>query len=130
MGSTRWRKLLRDLWLHPGRTATMTVAVALGVFGLGTMLGAYAILTREMGRNYMGTHPASATLELDSVSPALVAAVRARPGIADADAHASLTARMRVGDDWRPIRIFVIGDFAALRIGTFRSVAGAAAPPT
>jgi putative ABC transport system permease protein len=107
----------------------MTVAVALGVFGVGTMLSGYAILTREILRNYLDTNPASATLELDSVTPALLSEVRARPGIAAAEARATVVARVRVGADWVALRLFVISDFDAFRIGTFRSVAGAWPPP-
>ena len=65
MRSPRWQKLLRDLWLTRGRTALMVIAIAVSLFGVGTVLSAYAILTPEISRNYLGTHPASATLELD-----------------------------------------------------------------
>ncbi len=129
MRSPRWQKLLRDLWFNKGRSATMTVAVALGVFGVGTMLSAFAILTREIERNYLETNPASATLELDSVTPTLLSEVRDRPEIEDADARATVVARVRVGADWVALRLFVVSDFDAIRIGTFRSVAGAWPPP-
>ena len=129
MRSPRWQKLLRDLWLNKARTAMMTVAVAVSIFAVGTMLSAYAVLTREIERNYLNTNPASATLELDSVDNALVDAVRKQPGIADAEARASVLARVRVGSDWRPLLLFVISDYNAMRIGLLRPVAGAWPPP-
>src|SRR6266540_6583800 len=130
MRSPRWQKLLRDLWLTRGRTALMVVAIAVSLFGVGTVLSGYAILTPEISRNYLGTNPASATIELDRVDEALLAAVRARPGIAAAEARETLTARVQVGpDQWRPLLLFVVPDFNAMRVSTFQREAGAWPPP-
>src|SRR5262249_29301753 len=131
MFSPRWQKLRRDLALAKGRAAMMIIATAVGVFGVGTVLIAYAILTREISNNYLGSNPASATLELDkAVDDGLLAAVRQRPGIADAQARASVRARIQVGpDEWRPLLLFVVEDFNAMRISTFRLDGGTWPPP-
>src|SRR5262249_61005972 len=122
MFSPRWQKLRRDLALAKGRTAMMVIAIAVGVFGVGTGLLAYAILTREISRNYLGATPASATLELDkAVDDELLAAVRQRPGIANAQARATVMARGQIGpDEWRPLLLFVVEDLNAMRITTFQ----------
>lgn len=131
MGSPRWRKLWGDLWLTRGRMAMMVVAIAVSIFGIGTVLSAYTILTREISRNYLGTNPPSATLELDQVDDTLVETVRRRPGIADVEARASLVARVKVGpDEWRSLLLFVVKDFDAMRIARFRPDGGAWPPPT
>src|SRR6266508_2114502 len=130
MRSPRWQKLLRDLWLTRGRTALMVIAIAVSLFGVGTVLSAYAILTPEISRNYLGTNPASATIELDRVDDALLAAVRARPGIAAAEARETIVARVQFGpDQWRPLLLFFVTDFDAMRISTFQREAGAWPPP-
>src|SRR6266542_2571418 len=130
MRSPRWQKLLRDLWLTRGRTALMVVAIAVSLFGVGTVLSAYAILTPEISRNYLGTNPASATIELDRVDDALLAAVKQRPGIAAAEARETLIARVQVApDQWRPLLLFVVPDFNAMRVSTFQREAGAWPPP-
>ncbi len=129
MHSPRWQKLWRDLWITRGRTAMMVIAIAVSLFGIGTVLSSYAILTREISRNYLGTNPSSATLELDRVDDALVEAVRRRPGIAGVEARRSLVARVQVGpDEWRPLLLFVVPDFNGMRIATFKSVGGAWPP--
>jgi len=125
----RWRKLGGDLRANRGRVILMTAAIAAGGFGLGTMLTAYAILTREITRNYAATEPASATIELEAVDADLVAAVRRQPGIADAEARGTLVARVRVGADWTPLLLFVIDDFDAIRLNRFKSESGAWPPP-
>lgn len=129
MASPRWQKILRDLWTGRGRMALMIVAVAASLFAVGTALSAYAILARELNRAYRGTNPASATLETDVVDGALLDMVRAQPGIRDADARATIRAQVRVGDDWRPLILFVVPDFTAMRLSTFARLEGDWPPP-
>lgn len=126
----RWRKLARDLWAEKGRALVMVIAIAVSVTGVGTALGALAILTRELPQNYLSTRPAAAAFEIPSgVERTLVEAVRARPEVADADAGEIVLARAKVGEDWIPLLLFVIDDFDAMRLNTFRRVSGAWPPP-
>jgi putative ABC transport system permease protein len=126
----RWRKLGRDLWMERGRVLVMVVAIAVSVMGLGSVLGAYAILSRELPRNYLETRPASAAFEVASgVNRELVAEVRARPGVADADLGEILRCRAKVGEDWIPLLVFVVDDFRAMRLNTFARLSGAWPPP-
>ncbi len=130
MFEPRWRKVMRDLATARGRTAMMVLALAASLLGVGTMLGAYAILTREIGVNYMGTKPASATLELDRLDEDQVKAVRRMPGIGAAEARGKILARVQVGPDvWRPMQLFVVNDFNAMTLATFKPLAGAWPPP-
>jgi putative ABC transport system permease protein len=126
----RWRKLLGDLATERGRVALMVAAIAISLFGVGSVLGAYSILTREMPRNYLGTRPASAALEVSAgVDGDLLDEVRRRPGIAEAEAGDIVLARAKVGDDWIPLLLFVVDDFNAMRLNTFGRVSGAWPPP-
>lgn len=130
MAGPRWRKLRRDVWVERRRILLMVVAIAVSLVGIGTVLGAHAILAREMPRNYLGTRPASAALELGgAVDPELVAAVRQRPGIAEAEAGDIVLARARVGHDWIPLLLFVIADFDDLRLNRFVPERGTWPPP-
>jgi len=130
MLSPRWHKLGRDLRTEGGRALLMVTAIAVSLSAVGAVLGAYSILTREIAVNYLGTRPASATLEVEGgVDAALVEEVQRQPGIAEAEAREVMLARVRVGDDWRPLLLFVVDDFAELRLNVFRSEAGAWPPP-
>lgn len=127
----RWRKLLADAGNERGRLAAMIVAVAVSLAALGTILGGWAVLTREIAVNYLGTAPAEASLELPGgADPALVQRVRELAAVAEADAREVVLARVRVADDWRPLLLFVADDFTDLRLNTFRPIAGAWPPPT
>ena len=72
-----WRKVVRDLWQE--RTPLVVLAIAIGIAGCLAVLSAYAILTRELGKGFLETNPASATLHTDAVDDALVSAVLTRP---------------------------------------------------
>ena len=100
MIAPRFRKLARDLRSEKGRVLLMIAAIAVSLFAIGTVSGGYAILSRELPKNYLATRPASATLELDAgIDQKLLDEVRRRPGIADADAGEIVLARARVGDE-------------------------------
>lgn len=130
MSRPRWMKLVRDLALARGRMMMLVVAIAASIFGVGLMLATYTVMTREMNVNYLGTNPASAFIELDSVDAALVAAVRKQPNIADAEATSWVNGRVEVApDQWMPLLLFVIPDFTNARISTVSREAGAFPPP-
>jgi len=130
MFSPRWKKILRDLQAARGRMAMVVIAIAVSIFGVGTILSSYTILTREVSRNYLGTNPASAYIELDRVDDSLVEAVKAQPNIVDAQTGSWVLSRVEMSpNEWRPLLLFVTPDFDGLRINKFLPEAGAFPPP-
>src|SRR5437016_2131670 len=127
---TRYRKVIRELTVDYRKNIMLVLAIAVGVWGIGSILGGYSVIKREMADNYRGTIPASATIELaDSISTGLIDSVKHFPGIKEADRHATLLARMKVGDRWYPLLLFVVDDFANKRTNKITPVSGAAVPP-
>ncbi len=125
----RWRKVWRDIAEAPLRTALAVLAMTAGVFGLGTILTSYSILSRELAATYRVTRPASAILLGDGMGDATVDAVRRVPGVLDAEARPVIRGRIRVGkEEWAPLVLFVVRDFRDLRIDKFRPEAGAWPP--
>jgi putative ABC transport system permease protein len=110
--------------------ALLVGAVAISLLGVGSTLGAFSIMSREMNRAYLATHPASATLDTSAVGEDVLQAVRALPGVKDAQARATVQGRVRVGQDWRPAVLFVVPDFNGMRMGSFERVTGEWPPPT
>src|SRR6188768_9517 len=128
---TRYLKVIRDLTSDYSKNFMLVLAIAIGVFGIGSILGGYSVVKREMTDNYMGTIPASATIEIDgSISKELVDSVKQFPGIAEAERHATLVARMRVGEKWYPILLFVIDDFKDKRTNKVYHISGESEPET
>lgn len=129
MSRPRWMKLVRDLVLARGRMAMLIVAIAASTFSVALMLSTYTVMTREMVANYLCTHPASAFIELDRIDDALIAEVRKQPNIADAEATTWVNARLEVApNQWMPLLLFVVPDFANARISTVSHEAGAFPP--
>lgn len=120
MISVRWRKVLRDMWLNKSRTLLAVMAIAIGIFGAGSVLAGYAILTHEIDANFLATNPASAILYTDNADEKMAEYVGKQNGVADAQVRRVVMARIQVGqDDWRRLLLFVIDDFDDLRVSTF-----------
>jgi putative ABC transport system permease protein len=127
----RYRKVIRDLTSDYSKNLMLVLAIAIGVFGIGSILGGYAVISREMTSNYMSTEPASATIELDgNISSTLLDSVRTFPGIKKAERRATIVGRMKVNERWHPILFFVIDDFEKMEINKFRHISGATTPAT
>lgn len=127
--TTPWKKAIRDFWLERTRTALVVLAIAAGIAAFSTVLSSYAILTREQERSYRATNPASATLWTDEVDEAMLRAVRAHPSIAEVEPRRVLRWRIRTGPmRWRSLVLFVIDDFAKLRVSTIAPQEGAWPP--
>ncbi|NJD54239.1 MAG: ABC transporter permease [Candidatus Methanoperedens sp.] len=121
MISVRWRKVLRDMWLNKSRTLLVVLAIAIGIFGAGSVLAGYAILTQEIDANFLATNPASIILYTDNADEKLAEHVEKLNGVADAQARRVVMARLLVGqDDWRRLLLSVIHDFDDLRVSTFK----------
>lgn len=127
----RYVKVWRDLTADYSKNLMLALAIGIGVFGIGAILGGYSVINREMRTNYMSTNPASATIELEqNISSQLLDSVKKFPGIADAERRATPSARMKVGDKWYPLLLFVVDDFATLRMNRFHFLSGSAKPLT
>ena len=125
-----WSKLRGDVRSDRGRLFLTFFALTLSLAGLGIMLDAYAVLIREVTRNYEKTVPASATIEMDAVSQDIATKVSQLPGVVATERRRAVDARVRDGADWRPLRLFIIEDFQNLRLNTFAPQEGVWPPPT
>ena len=57
MRSVRWRKVFRDLGSHTMRTVLVVLSIAVGVFAVGTIAGADAMLQRNLTVAYANSQP-------------------------------------------------------------------------
>lgn len=117
MPSPRWRKVLRDVWHHKARTALVVLAIAIGIAGAGAVLNTWSLLGRVTTEEFLGSNPASATLRADSIGDAVLAQVRALPGIAQAEARRTVTGAALVQGAWKTAVLFVMTDARRNTIG-------------
>jgi putative ABC transport system permease protein len=125
----RWTKLFRDIRTEAGRSLIMLAAIGFSLFAVMAMLSAYGIVTREVRVNYLSTNPASATIDVDAVTPRVLEIAKTFPGIADAEARSVVEARVRVGEEWMRMLLFVVDDFETMRMNRFTPESGDWPPP-
>ena len=124
------RKVFADLVQEGTRTVLAVCAIAMGIAGFMGVLSAYGILTREMNRSYLATNPASATLRMDAIDDALMTAVRRHPAIADAEARRVVNSQLKGSGGWANVRLFVVQDYAHMRISKVEPEHGGWPPAT
>jgi putative ABC transport system permease protein len=128
MMSTRWKKVARELRLHRGRTVLVIAAIALGITGAGSVLNTWSLLRRATREGYLATNPPAATLYTDSIDAALLERIGQLSGIERAEARRTVRGRVRIGDDWTTLVLFVPGDPGDLKIGRVTPEAGSWPP--
>ena len=126
---TRLSKIVRDLTSDGLKNSMLALAIALGIFGIGAILGGYGVIKREMRENYMGTTPASATIELEQDIPeSLLDSINVLPGVRRAERLATITARMKIEEKWYPILLFVVDDFVHKQTNKVTHLSGSITP--
>lgn len=131
MRDTRWRKIWRDLRLHPARTALVILAMVVGLAGAGSVLDTWALMRQVTREEYRASRPASATLRVDALDAALVADVRGRPDIAAVQARRTVSGAVRRSGEsvTRSLVLFALDDFVDNRIGKVVTESGSWPPP-
>lgn len=113
----RFKKLGGDIVDNQGRLFMMSAAIAVGVFTVATIATAYAVLSREIDRDYLTANPPAALIEVFPLDDAAVAGVKRQDGIAWAEARGSSWSRVEVRPgEWLPLLLFVVPDFGDQRI--------------
>ncbi|MEO8336154.1 MAG: FtsX-like permease family protein [bacterium] len=124
MLSPRWRKVLRDLWLHKARTSLVVLAVCVGIIGAGAVLDAWSLLRRVTRGEFGESNPASATLRTNSIDAGVLARVRSIPAVASAQARRTLTASVQTSAGANTALLFAMDDFTSNRIGVIKHDSG------
>lgn len=125
----RWREVFADVWSNKTRTVLVVLSIAVGVFAIGAIAGANALLTREMTAAYVAVNPADITISSDPFDDEFVRTVRRIPGVADAVGGLSVGVRFQIGpDQWRNMTISIVDDFKDMRINKVYPVEGAWPP--
>src|SRR5882757_315981 len=124
--NTQWRKITGDFRQHRGQIGLIGLVLMLGTAGVVAALNARAILEREIAASYAGAKSPDLALAFDRVDDALLAQVRAHPGVAAVDArHVASTRVEGPGGTWIPTRLLIVRDFADQRTGLVHQHGGA-----
>lgn len=128
MPSPRWRKVLRDSWLHRGRTILVVVAIAVSLAGAGVILNAWALVEVATREGFHKSNPASATLRVAQLDDSALAVARAQPDVRMAQSRRTTIARVQVGGATFTAMLFTARDFDDIRVGTVEPLSGSWPP--
>ncbi len=144
MLSPRWRKVLRELWGHKGRTILVVLSIAVGVFAVGMVAGSQTIITRGMTESWVSVNPASASIYSELFDDELLWTVRHMEGVKDADARRNSGFRFKVlrngvevraaatpgsQNGWRNLSLLTYANYKDMRGFRLQPVSGAWPPP-
>jgi putative ABC transport system permease protein len=116
--NTSWRKIAGDFRQHRMQIGLIGLVLMLGTAGVVAALNARAILEREIAVSYAAARSPDLALWFDRVDAALLAAVRAHPGVAAADARRVASTRIEgPAGTWIPTRLLILRDFADQQTG-------------
>ncbi|HEY2630030.1 MAG TPA: FtsX-like permease family protein [Usitatibacter sp.] len=122
--SPRWRKVLRDAFLHKARTALVVAALVTGLVGSGALLDAWSLVRRVTAETYVASHPVSATLRVNNLDHAAIEQVRGMPAIAAVRGRRAVSASMSSGSGEIAAQLFAFDEYGARDIAAIEGVAG------
>jgi putative ABC transport system permease protein len=126
----RWRKVIHDLTDSKLRTLLVVVSIAVGVFAVGVIAGAYEIIAHDMSASYAATNPLNLELRASDFDQEMVTAVGDMRGVKEAEGRRVFNLRVRRpgATDWTPLTFVAIDDYAGQRINQLTPLGGAARP--
>lgn len=127
--NTILKKAFRDLREHPKRYSLVVVALLVGIWGVGSILVSYYILSRDLSQNFLDTRPAHAVLESSDFAKLNLNALRLRPEIETAEFRDFSIHRIEVApDQWIPLWLYGVSDFKDMRMANVTLEEGHVAP--
>lgn len=106
------RKVMSDLHINPGRIMLVIFALIIGLWGVGSILVSYTILSRDLNANFTRTNPPHAAITSRDFDRLDLAALGSRPEVEKAEFRDFATLRIETRpDEWMPLWLFGVGDF-------------------
>jgi putative ABC transport system permease protein len=126
----RWRKVLHDLLDSLSRTALVVFSIAVGVFSIGVIIGAYVIISHDMSASYAAVNPTNVELRTGPFDQDSLSAIGNLRGVQQAEGRRVFTMRVRPlgGSQWVTLNIVAIDDFTKMKINLLHIVAGVGLP--
>jgi putative ABC transport system permease protein len=124
----RWRKVFSDLFDNKLRTLLVVFSIAVGVFSIGVISGAYVIIANDMSASYSANNPMNVELRTnDPFNTDLLTTVKGMRGVDDAEGRRIFAMRARVpgSTQWTSLNMVAIEDFKKVKINLLRPISGA-----
>lgn len=95
------------------RTMLVVFSIAVGVFSIGVISGAYEIISNDMGASYAANNPGNIELRTENFDEDVLSSVRNARGIKDAEGRRVANFRVRPEDEaqWVTINLVALDSF-------------------
>jgi putative ABC transport system permease protein len=126
----RWRKIFLDLFDNWTRTLLVVFSIAVGVFSIGVIAGAYVIIENDMSASYAANKPANIELRMADFDHEFLATIENAPGIADVEGRRVFNIRARREDStkWAALDMVAVDDFDKNKINLLTPISGSTKP--
>jgi putative ABC transport system permease protein len=124
----RWRKVFSDLLDNKLRTVLVVFSIAVGVFSIGVISGAYVIIANDMSASYSANNPMNVELRMDDPFDSdLVTIIKNMRGVNEAEGRRIFAIRARVpgNQQWTTLDLVAIEDFKKVKVNLLRPISGA-----
>jgi putative ABC transport system permease protein len=126
----RWRKVIHDLLDNKARTLLVVFSIAVGVFSIGLIAGAYQMISNDMSASYSGNNPANIELRMTAFDEDVLGMIRNQRGVEDAEGRRVFNVRVRVPgtEKWTTLDMIAFEDFEKNAINLLNPIEGQTMP--
>jgi putative ABC transport system permease protein len=125
----RWRKLLSDLWDNKARTLLVVISIAIGVFAVGMITGAYSIIASDLNTGYADANPANIEIFTDPFNKDFLSTIERLDGVKDVEGRRTIDVRLKtVQNQWDMLSLVAIPKDSESKINQLLPVKGALNP--
>jgi putative ABC transport system permease protein len=126
----RWRKVFHDLWDNKARTLLVVFSIAVGVFSIGVIAGAYQIIANDMSASYSANQPANVELRMTDFDEDVLDLIHNQRGVEEAEGRRVFNMRVRVPgtEKWTTLDMIAFENFEENEINLLTPVEGKAVP--
>lgn len=110
------------------RTLLVVFSIAVGVFSIGVISGAYMIISTDMGASYAANNPSNIELRTASFNEDVLSSIRNASGVKDAEGRRVVNFRVRTEDSqqWVAIDLVTMESFSENTVNLLVPVSGKA----
>ncbi|HLO13804.1 MAG TPA: FtsX-like permease family protein [Anaerolineales bacterium] len=126
----RWRKVFHDLLDNKGRTLLVVLSIAVGVFSIGVIAGAYQIISNDMSVSYSANKPANIELRMRDFDEDVLTMIQNQRGVENAEGRRVFNMRVRVPgtEKWTTLDMVAFDDFKKNAIDLLTPIEGQILP--
>ena len=126
----RWRKVIHDLLDNKARTLLVVLSIAVGVFSIGVIAGAYQIISNDMSASYSANKPANVELRMSNFDEDMLTMIYNQRGVEAAEGRRVFNMRVRVPgtEKWTTLDMTAVDDFEKNAIDLLTPIEGQIMP--